>query len=137
DGDLDLAYSGTFVPSRLHPNIGAFLGPTITPLNTSVNASAVAWGDADGDGDLDLLFGAGGTGGALAGRLFDNSGGAFTLSQQFTASGFGPHAVAFADVNGDGALDITIGTLNQTQIYLNGNNTAPDISLNQPATTLA
>ncbi|MCB0155493.1 MAG: VCBS repeat-containing protein, partial [Anaerolineae bacterium] len=137
DGDLDLAYSGTFVPSRLHPNIGAFLGPTISPVNASVNASAVAWGDADGDGDLDLLFGAGGTGGALAGRLYDNSGGAFTLSQQFTASGFGPHAVAFADVNADGALDITIGTLNQTQIYLNGNNTAPDVSLNQPATTLA
>ncbi|MBI1881546.1 MAG: VCBS repeat-containing protein, partial [Chloroflexi bacterium] len=134
NGNLDLALTSNISPSLLFINIAPFLIPTLAPID-GFKANSVAWGDTDGDGDLDLLFGAGPDlppSGGPGSRLYRNISGTFALSDTFTSSGFGPHDVAFADVNGDGQLDVTLTSLAQDQIYFNGNTSLPNWSSASP-----
>jgi uncharacterized repeat protein (TIGR01451 family) len=134
DGDLDLALSNDNGPSMIFTNFAPLLRPSLKPITFTGSAavSSVAWGDADVDGDLDLLFGAGE--GAVATKLYSNETvkGSIVfpkdLAEPFLSSGFGPHGVAFGDVNRDFQLDIAIavGTSSGSQLYLAGNTESPD-----------
>lgn len=125
DNDLDLALASRDGPSQVFTFFAPFLNRTMTTVD-GTPASSVAWGDADGDGTQDLLLGAGppSTNG-FGTRLYYNQGGRFQPNQSDQITGFGPHIVAFGDVNKDGRLDIAVGTTAQTQIYLADQVTSP------------
>lgn len=125
DNDLDLALANRDGPTQIFTLFSPFLDTQIIDVD-SEPASSVAWGDADGDGTQDLLLGAGppSTNG-FGTRLYYNQGGRFQPSQSDQITGFGPHIVAFGDVNKDGRLDIALGTTAQTQIYLADQLTSP------------
>ena len=108
DGDLDLAVANWNAgQSRLYVNDGAgnFTGED---QFGNGDPNSVAWGDYDNDGDLDLAQGNGDFGSAAPNTLWVNNGdGTFTSSAQF---GLGStDAVAWADVDLDGDLDVAAG----------------------------
>ncbi|MGD8626692.1 MAG: FG-GAP-like repeat-containing protein, partial [Anaerolineae bacterium] len=130
EGDLDLAVSNRDGPSMLFSNFAPLLSPGLSQITGtgSTAAASVAWGDAEGDGDLDLLFGASQT--TVGARLYHNVQGTFPAADivPYLASGFGPHTVAFGDVDGDTRLDVALGlgTTAGLQVYLAGHTDAPD-----------
>lgn len=108
DGDLDLAVANwNGGQSRLYVNDGAgnFTGEDQFGIG---DPNTVAWGDFDDDGDLDLAQGNGDFTSAAPNTLWVNNGdGTFTPSAQF---GLGStDAVAWADVDLDGDLDLAAG----------------------------
>src|SRR5262249_22327212 len=112
DGDQDLV-SANRIPSNnltffLQLSPGTFSPDPLTlgDLGTTREPRAVAGADLDGDGDLDLVS-ANQTGNNLT-VFFQLPGG--TFAAPLTLGGFattsGPHAVAAADLDGDGDLDL-------------------------------
>jgi hypothetical protein len=116
DGDLDLAIGNAAIDNRstdmLFRNDGGVL--TNTPIwqsEESDSSLSVAWGDYDGDGDLDLATGnaGGGLGGRVGevNRLYRNDGGALTTRSVWTTpQSDDTFNLSWADVDGDGALDL-------------------------------
>jgi subtilisin-like proprotein convertase family protein len=109
DGDLDLAVGIWSGQKRIYKNENGRLQspPAWLAQDADLNLS-LAWGDADGDGDLDLasgnvsLF----SGGAQD-RVYWNEGGQLsTVASWQSNSVSNTLAVAWGDVNGDGALDL-------------------------------
>ncbi|MEJ2209164.1 MAG: FG-GAP-like repeat-containing protein, partial [Anaerolineae bacterium] len=137
EGDLDLALTNRDGPSMLFSNFASLLAPTLSPVAAtgSTAAASVAWADVDGDHDLDLLFGASQT--TVGAKRYLNVLGSFPSSGMvsLSGSGFGPHAVAFGDVNADGQQDIALGPGTETgvQIYHNGNTETPDWTSSPPS----
>jgi hypothetical protein len=113
-------------PDRLYLNdgVGSFTVAPVTQMPGSWDcAASVALGDVDGDGDLDIVFGndrasyESGYGPLLGGlissasghenHLFLNDGnGVFSYAAQLPVDASVTGAVAFADVDGDGDLDL-------------------------------
>ncbi|MFZ6028371.1 MAG: FG-GAP-like repeat-containing protein [Chloroflexota bacterium] len=117
DGYLDLALGNGTESGETHKDkVFCNSGPSgytfsdcWTSNDTSVT-SAIDWGDYDGDGDLDLAATSEAEGGVT--RIYVNNGG--TLSTQagtntFDDSTLAGTAVAWADLDGDGDLDFSIG----------------------------
>ncbi len=112
DGDMDLATlnDGGGLKDHIFVNdgTGKFTDETATRLagtaNPGADDNAVVWLDVDADGDADLLVA------SLSGpdRLLLNDGnGVFTLSPNATPNDTpGSLALAVADLDGDGRLDI-------------------------------
>ena len=129
DGALDFVttQAGMAAPHKLYipsPGAGA-LKPTATFGQGDGELWSVAAGDLNGDGALDLVAGIGIKG--WLSRIMLNAGGRFPAAQM---TGFGPpgentRAVAMADVNGDGLLDIVTGNNgSENAVYLNGQEVA-------------
>jgi FG-GAP-like repeat/FG-GAP repeat len=80
-------------------------------------AQSVAVGDLNGDGKLDIVVGnqclttstnCSGSSGGLVGVLLGNGDGTYKPAVTYASGGFDAAAVAVADVNGDGKLDIVV-----------------------------
>jgi len=115
DGDLDLVLSG-WDESVRHLAIFRNDNGDFSDIDANlpgISSGAVAWGDYDNDGDLDLLasgYWAGGSTGLSA--IYRNDAGVF-VDAQAGLPGRYYSAVAWADADNDGDLDVTIsGTTN-------------------------
>jgi uncharacterized repeat protein (TIGR01451 family) len=129
DGDLDLTITNRDGPSYIFTNFAAVLSENlqIVPTNVDVARAAAAdvlWADLNGDDSFDLLFAAGEN--EVSSKRYLNQLGTFDREDEATLSGFGPHSVAVGDVDGDGVLDIAIGTVQNIQIFAAGNIGAAD-----------
>ncbi len=80
-------------------------------------AQSVAIGDLNGDGKLDIVVANGclttstncsGSSGGLVGVLLGNGNGTYKPAVTYASGGFDAAAVAVADVNGDGKLDLIV-----------------------------
>ncbi|MEM7204314.1 MAG: VCBS repeat-containing protein [Planctomycetota bacterium] len=121
DGDLDLLTGNFRQRNRLYLNdgLGTFRDVTAEHMPRALDDTrALAVGDIDGDGDLDLLWGNEGE----QNRLHRNDGqGRFTdvTATQLPTDRRRTLAAAFADVDGDGDLDLVLGNEIQPGLYLN------------------
>ncbi|MCA8964095.1 MAG: VCBS repeat-containing protein, partial [Planctomycetes bacterium] len=135
DGDLDLVCGNDYADDRLYVNNGAgfFTDATAAQMPPAHgDAQTVALGDVDGDGDLDMVIGNFTNKYATPSRLYLNDGGGKfvqTVVHRLPENVSRTTALAFGDVDGDGDLDIAVGTAatrckygcggDQNQLYLN------------------
>lgn len=129
DGDLDIVFGmGRHTPEPnliyLNRGKGVFFGGrswTVGP-EAADKTKAVKLGDMDGDGDLDLVVG---NEAADPGRVYINDGRAnfipgSVFTTRFTYGTEDTRALALADMDGDGDLDIIAGNWGtQDFVYLN------------------
>ena len=106
--------NGVFKPIE-NPEIAKFIG---------FEDTAVHFFDADGDGDLDLYVGSGGNFMPVGerenqDRLFFNDGkGNFSMKQgSLPANGYNTSVVISNDYDGDGDLDLFVGSRSTPQLY--------------------
>ncbi len=114
DGEMDLAltnYISNTVSILLGKGDGTFTQASGSPISVGQMPAALALGDFNGDGKLDLAVGNASDNTVII--LLGNGDGTFTASpgSPVALSGIsGPYALAVGDFNGDGKLDIAIGT---------------------------
>src|SRR5262249_34274252 len=109
DHNLDLATNVGIMLGDGHGSFGALMNLDGTAIPNFVLAA-----DFNGDGKLDLTFADGGflfttdrTGAADTAILLGNGDGTFALAPHF-AAGTNPQAIARADFNSDGNLDLAV-----------------------------
>jgi Ca2+-binding RTX toxin-like protein len=138
DGDLDLVVGEAYYALKYFKNIGSVIAPSYTeqagtnnPFNgidirTNFILSAPTFADIDGDGDLDLIVGE--SNGTL--KYFKNTGNAISPSYTEQVGTNNPFdgidvgtdffdlsAPTFADIDGDGDLDLVVGERGGTLKY--------------------
>jgi len=125
DGDLDLYLSNFGTANKLFRNEGGGLyvdATSLAPdLGDSGDGEGVAFADVDKDGDLDLYLA---KFSGQANKLFRNEGGGLFVDATAVSGPVGDTgdgvSVAFADVNGDGALDLCVGNFGgANKLYVN------------------
>jgi len=130
DGDLDLIAGNWNQTNRLYLNNGTadpFGGVAGTDISSDAHYTfTVVLGDVDGDGDLDLVAG----NYDQTNRLYLNNGTADPFSgvagTDISSDVHNTRSVAFADVDGDGDLDLVAGNKAQTnRLYLNNGTADP------------
>lgn len=129
DGYLDLAVANSYSPHRIYLNTGGQLATKAAWSSQEIeDGNSLAWGDIDGDGDLDLAVASvdtSSTQGERASRqsnkrknrlysgrfrLYRNDSGTLTTQSVWVSQTSGAcSAVAFADFDQDGDLDLAGG----------------------------
>ncbi|WP_182912141.1 SwmB domain-containing protein, partial [Azospirillum brasilense] len=141
DGDLDVLVGNIGINLQLYRNVGNATSPSFTleaatdPFGLSgATMSTPAFADLDGDGDLDVLVG--GSSGSL---LFLRNVGTAT-APSFTLEATNPFGLSnvvplaspsIADLDGDGDLDILVGSQGGDLLFYRnvGTATAPSFTL--------
>ncbi|MCX6301385.1 MAG: VCBS repeat-containing protein [Bacteroidia bacterium] len=126
DGDLDILLAGDGI-SKIYQNDGNNVFSEQTGITLpGIWQGSAAWGDYDNDGDLDILL-TGYHSSVRISKVYRNNGNSsFTEQTGIILTGVGNSAVAWADFNSDGLLDISLtgdcpyGSV--TQIYRNNGN---------------
>jgi hypothetical protein len=128
DGDLDVFIGGMVVPGEfpriprsyllrndkgILRDVTADVAPSLTTIGMT---TAAAWADMDRDGDEDLVV----VGKWMSPRLLRNDNGILTdVSETVNLSGYEGWwtALALADLDGDGDVDIVAGNLGENSRY--------------------
>lgn len=126
DGDLDMVLGNDRgQQSRLYLNNGAGIFTDATAGRFPVgydHVIALAVGDVDGDGDLDLIFAMGDFSRRRSHLYLNDGTGTFTdaTAMRMPVGTYEARSVALGDVDGDGDLDLVVGTWDQqSRLYLN------------------
>jgi hypothetical protein len=135
DGDLDLVAGNINQPNRLYLNNGTadpFAGVTGMDISSDVRQTyAIALGDMDNDGDLDVVAG----NDTSTNRLYLNNGSADPFNgvsgTNITSDTYQARAIAMADMDWDGDLDLVTGNSDQAnRLYLNNGTADPFAGIN-------
>ncbi len=129
DGDLDLFVGEASGTVNFYRNTGSPQSPTFTLVTDELGGidvgrrSAPSFVDLDGDGDWDLVIG------SESGRLIVYANQGTTHEPRFaTADTLAPRAPglaapAFRDLDGNGLVDLLVGTIGGGVLYFEGRNT--------------
>ncbi|MEM7533395.1 MAG: VCBS repeat-containing protein [Chloroflexota bacterium] len=122
DGLIDLATGNRNASNHVYLNQGSLLEPTPSWSSTEADETwSVAWADVDNDGDLDLM--SGNSNGVLKLYVAEQIEGITQLGDTAVwTSGVtdNTRSVAFADVDGDGDIDMATGNLRRpNKLYRN------------------
>lgn len=113
DGKLDIAvHCPNFVSVYLGNGDGTFQAPIDSPLTRALSGFQIAAADLNGDGKLDLVIGYQDPNTSSVSVLLGNGDGTFQAQVDYPA-GFEPGAIAIADLNRDGKLDIVTANFGQ------------------------
>jgi len=125
DGDMDLVLTGSnalnTIISKLYINdgLGDFTELTTSPLK-GVFGSSVDTGDIDGDGDIDILLTGRDRNARAATLLYLNQGGGiFAEDTTHILVPVERGTGNFADIDGDGDLDVLITGILEARLYRN------------------
>lgn len=133
DGDLDLGFATALGPTRVFYQSSTGMSTTpgfIATDNSNQNGNTIAWSDVDGDGFLELAVSDNNqlSGGAGTFKIYDNASGALATTPYWSEFVGFSSALAFADLNRDGAPELAGGIwFGGTRIYLNTSGNFPTV----------